>query len=209
MASVTKVVATTTSVMLLVEEGRIRLTDRVASFIPGFERYGKGDITVRHLLTHVSGLRPDIDVSDVWLGYDTAIARAIEEVPTSPPGERFVYSDINFFLLGDIVGKVSGMPLDGSPATRIFEPLGMRDTMFNPPASAGGPDCADRALRHGRAAVRGRTSPARGRPRSDGPPDGRRGRARRPVQHRGGPVAVLPHAAERRPRRVADRSCRR
>lgn len=133
-ASVTKVVATTTSVMLLVEEGRIRLTDRVASFVPGFERYGKGDITIRHLLTHVSGLRPDIDVSDVWLGYDTAIARAIEEVPTSRPGERFVYSDINFLLLGHIVSQVSGMPLDEFARTRIFEPLGMRDTMFRPPA---------------------------------------------------------------------------
>ena len=134
MASVTKVVATTTSVMLLIEEGRIRLTDRVASFVPGFERYGKGDITIRHLLTHVSGLRPDIDVSDVWLGYETAIARAVEEVPTSRPGERFVYSDINFFLLGHIISKVSGMPLDEFARTRIFEPLGMRDTMFNPPA---------------------------------------------------------------------------
>ena len=138
MASVTKVVATTTSVMLLVEEGRIRLTDRVAVHIPGFERYGKGDITVRHLLTHVSGLRPDIDVSDVWQGYDTAIARAIEEVPTSPAGERFVYSDINFFLLGDIVARVSGMPLDRFVSTRIFGPLGMRDTTYNPPASLAG-----------------------------------------------------------------------
>ena len=58
MASVTKVVATTTSVMILVEEGKIRLNDRVATFIPDFGRYGKGDITIRHLLTHVSGLRP-------------------------------------------------------------------------------------------------------------------------------------------------------
>ena len=134
-ASVTKVVATTTSVMMLVEEGRIRLNDRVATFIPGFARYGKGEITIRHLLTHVSGLRPDIDVSDTWVGYDTAIARAIEEVPISPPGERFVYSDINFFLLGDIVARVSGMPLDQFVRRRIFGPLGMRDTMYSPPWS--------------------------------------------------------------------------
>ena len=134
-ASVTKVVATTTSVMMLVEEGRIRLSDRVATFIPGFARYGKGEITIRHLLTHVSGLRPDIDVSDTWVGYDTAITRAIEEVPASPPGERFVYSDINFFLLGDIVARVSGMPLDQFVRRRIFGPLGMRDTMYNPPQS--------------------------------------------------------------------------
>ena len=62
LASLTKVVATTTSVMMLVEQGRIRLSDRVATFIPGFERYGKGDITIRHLLTHMSGLRPDVDL---------------------------------------------------------------------------------------------------------------------------------------------------
>ncbi|MDO8836223.1 MAG: serine hydrolase domain-containing protein, partial [Vicinamibacterales bacterium] len=112
MASVTKTVATTTSVMILVEEGRLRLTDRVAAYIPDFGRYGKGGITIRHLLTHVSGLRPDVDLGDPWVGYDKAIALAAEEVPTSAPGERFVYSDINFFLLADIVARVSGMPFD-------------------------------------------------------------------------------------------------
>jgi uncharacterized protein YbbC (DUF1343 family)/CubicO group peptidase (beta-lactamase class C family) len=135
LASLTKVVATTTSVTMLIEEGRIRLNDRVATFVPGFERYGKGDITVRHLLTHVSGLRPDVDLADSWTGYDTAIALAIEEVPAAPPGARFVYSDINFFLLGDIVRRVSGTPLDEFARDRIFKPLGMKDTTFNPPAS--------------------------------------------------------------------------
>ena len=135
LASLTKVVATTTSVMMLVEQGRVRLSDRVATFIPGFERYGKGDITVRHLMTHVSGLRPDVDLGEAWSGSDTAIALAIEEVPTSAPGERFVYSDINFFLLGEIVKRVSGMPLDRFAKDRIFDPLGMKDTMFLPAAS--------------------------------------------------------------------------
>ncbi len=135
LASLTKVVATTTSVMMLVEQGRIRLNDRVSSYIPGFERYGKGDITIRHLLTHVSGLRPDVDLADPWMGYETAIALAVDEVPTSRPGERFVYSDINFFLLGDVVQRVSGLPLDRFAHEHIFDPLGMKDTMFNPPAS--------------------------------------------------------------------------
>ena len=63
-------------------------------------------------MTHTSGLRPDVDVGEVWTGYDKAIELAIEEVPTAPPGERFVYSDINYFLLGDIVKRVSGQPLD-------------------------------------------------------------------------------------------------
>jgi uncharacterized protein YbbC (DUF1343 family)/CubicO group peptidase (beta-lactamase class C family) len=135
LASLTKVVATTTSVMMLVEQGRIRLSDRVSSYIPGFERYGKADITVRHLLTHASGLRPDVDLADVWMGYETAIALAVDEVPTSRPGERFVYSDINFFLLADIVQRVSGQPFEQFARERIFEPLGMKDTMFNPSAS--------------------------------------------------------------------------
>jgi len=107
LASVTKVVATTTSVMMLLEEGRIRLSDRVSSFIPGFERHNKADITVRHLMTHTSGLRPDLDLADEWSGYDTGIELAVDEVPTSPPGQRFVYSDINFILLGEIVHRVS------------------------------------------------------------------------------------------------------
>jgi uncharacterized protein YbbC (DUF1343 family)/CubicO group peptidase (beta-lactamase class C family) len=135
LASLTKVVATTTSVMMLVEQGRIRLSDRVATYIPGFERYGKADITIRHLLTHVSGLRPDVDVADPWSGYETAIALAVDEVPMARPGEQFVYSDINFFLLGDIVMRVSGLPLDRFARERIFEPLGMKDTMFMPPVS--------------------------------------------------------------------------
>ena len=138
LASLTKVVATTTSVMILVEEGKIRMNDRVASFIPGFERYGKGEITIRQLMTHASGLRPDVDLGDMWSGYDKAIDLAIEEVPTSPPGERFVYSDINYFLLGDIVRRTSGRTLDQFASERIFKPLGMNDTRFLPPASLKG-----------------------------------------------------------------------
>ena len=135
LASVTKVVATTTSVMILVEEGRIRLTDRVASFIPDFGRYGKESVTVRHLLTHVSGLRPDLELSDdSWRGTDEAIRQACEEVLMSAPGERFGYSDINFFVLAEIVARVSGMPFERFVEERIAKPLGMADTMFLPPA---------------------------------------------------------------------------
>lgn len=133
LASLTKVVATTTAVMRLVEDGRVRLNDPVAAFVPGFERYGKGGITVRHLLTHVSGLRPDVDLAAPWDGYEAAIDLAREEVPVAVPGERFVYSDINFFLLGHIVRVVSGTMLDDYLRREIFEPLGMNDTMFNPP----------------------------------------------------------------------------
>lgn len=134
-ASLTKVVATTTAVMQLVEEGRIRLSDRVATYVPGFERYGKGAITVRHLLTHTSGLRPDLDLADDWEGTDTAIARAVEEVPVAAPDERFVYSDIGFFLLARIVERVTGQPFGEYARARVFAPIGMADTTFQPPAS--------------------------------------------------------------------------
>lgn len=135
MASLTKVVATTTAVMQLVEQGRLRLSDTVASVVPGFERYGKGDITIRHLLTHVSGLRPDVDLGEPWTGYDAAIELARNEVPTSAPGERFVYSDINFFVLGDIVARLTGQSLDAYTKRAIFAPLGMVDSGFLPAPS--------------------------------------------------------------------------
>ncbi len=138
LASLTKVVATTTAVMTLVEQGRVRLNDPVAAHVPGFERYGKAGITVGHLLAHVSGLRPDVDLADPWTGYDAAIELARDEVPTSAPGERFVYSDINFFVLGEIVRAVTGEPLDAYTKRVVFEPLGMRDTGFLPAESLRG-----------------------------------------------------------------------
>jgi len=137
-ASLTKVIATTTSVMLLVEEGRLRLTDRVATHLPGFERYGKRDITIRHLLTHTSGLRPDLEFTPEWHGYELAISKALDEVPVARLDERVIYSDINFFLLGHLVGVISGEPLEVFAKRRIFDPLRMRDTMFRPPASLAG-----------------------------------------------------------------------
>jgi len=137
LASLTKVVATTTAVMQQVEAGRIRLDDRVSDYIPGFGKYGKQAITVRQLMTHMSGLRPDLDLSDEFEGRDTAVRLALEEVPQAPPGRRFIYSDINFFLLADIVARTSGMPFERYVRERIFLPLGMKDTMYLPPASLG------------------------------------------------------------------------
>jgi len=133
LASLTKVVATTTSIMQLVEAGRIRLNDPVARYIPEFGRYGKDAITIRQLMTHTSGLRPDLELEVEFSGADEAIRRAIDEVPTAPPDERMIYSDINYFLLGDIVRRVSGERLDRYAKAHIFEPLGMKDTTFLPP----------------------------------------------------------------------------
>jgi CubicO group peptidase (beta-lactamase class C family) len=86
LASLTKPVATATAVMQLAEEGRLRLDDRVANHLPDFGRHGKDTITVRHLLTHVSGLRADLDLEDPWVGRDTAFELAAEEIPLSTPG---------------------------------------------------------------------------------------------------------------------------
>ena len=138
LASLTKVVATTTAVMMLIEEGAIGLDDPVALHLPGFERHDKGGITIHHLLTHVSGLRPDLPLEEEFDGADVAIARALDERQQTPPGTTFVYSDINFLLLAEIVARVSGRSFERFVTARIFEPLGMTDTMFNPPASLRG-----------------------------------------------------------------------
>ena len=132
LASLTKVVATTTAVMQLVEQGKIRLEDRVGEYWPEFEAHGKATITVQELLTHYSGLRPDLDLEPPWSGYDTAMAMIIAEEPIAPPGTRFIYSDINFETLGELVRRVSGQPLDIYCAEHVFKPLGMNDTGFNP-----------------------------------------------------------------------------
>ncbi|HEY6347471.1 MAG TPA: exo-beta-N-acetylmuramidase NamZ domain-containing protein [Bryobacteraceae bacterium] len=133
-ASLTKVVATTPAIMKLFEQGKIRLGDPITAYLPEFQN-GQSAVTVRDLLTHFSGLRPDLDLTPPWSGYDTGIAKALHDKPAGPRGERFVYSDIDFELLGEIVRRVSGEPLEEFARKQIFEPLGMRDTMFRPPAS--------------------------------------------------------------------------
>jgi CubicO group peptidase (beta-lactamase class C family) len=132
LASLTKVVATTTALMQLVQEGKLCLEDPVAKYWPEFKANGKENITVRELLTHYSGLRPDLDLKIEWSGYDTALKIIIAEKPMFPPGSNFVYSDINFIILGELVHRISGQPLDVYCAERIFKPLGMKDTGFKP-----------------------------------------------------------------------------
>jgi len=135
LASLTKVIATTTAVMLLVDEGRVRIDDPVAAYLPDFAQNGKGQITVRELLTHFSGLPPDLDLKTAWQGRATAYNMAMQARPIVPPGTRFLYSDINFEVLGFLVEKISGMPLNEYTSTHVFAPLGMTDTTFLPPAS--------------------------------------------------------------------------
>jgi uncharacterized protein YbbC (DUF1343 family)/CubicO group peptidase (beta-lactamase class C family) len=131
-ASLTKVVATTSSIMKLVERGKVRLNDRVIQYIPEFQ-HGRSEVTVRNLLTHFSGLRPFFELESG--GYEAGIRNAVNDTPAGPPNVRFVYSDINFILLGEIVRRTSGMTLAEFAGKEIFRPLGMADTMFQPPAA--------------------------------------------------------------------------
>jgi len=133
LASLTKVIATNTAVMQLVERGKVRLNDPVTKYIPEFAQNGKSDIVVRDLLTHYSGLPPDLDLSHPWNGREAGYSMAFAEMPDSPPETGFVYSDINFIVLGALVERVSGMPLDVYCAQKIFAPLGMVHTRFRPP----------------------------------------------------------------------------
>ncbi len=132
-ASLTKVLATATSILILVEEGKVSLTDRVSKYLPPFAQKGKEPITVVQLLTHYSGLRADLDLDEPWKGYETAIELAFQEKPISPPGERFIYSDINYIVLAEMVREVSGQYLNEFATQRIFLPLGMTKTRFLPP----------------------------------------------------------------------------
>jgi len=134
LASLTKVVATTTAVMQLVEQGRVELDAPAARYWPAFGENGKGAITVRELLTHYSGLSPDLNLATPWSGYRGALRAIIAEKPVAEPGTRYVYSDINFEALGEIIHRVSGEALDVYCAKHIFGPLGMRETTFRPPA---------------------------------------------------------------------------
>jgi uncharacterized protein YbbC (DUF1343 family)/CubicO group peptidase (beta-lactamase class C family) len=132
LASLTKVIATTTSVMMLVEQGKVRLADSLVKFIPEMKGSGRDAITIEHLFTHTSGFAPDFDLRERWSGYDEAMARLYREPVRRPPGARFVYSDINYIALGEVVHRVTGMTLDEFARKHIFDPLGMRDTGFRP-----------------------------------------------------------------------------
>ena len=131
-SSLTKVLATAPAVMMLVEEGQVRLNDPLRRFLPECVE-AKPAVTVRRLLTHFSGLRPNLDLDPPWTGYETGVGKACREAPVDPPGTRFRYSDINYLLLGEVVNQLSGEPLDKFAAERIFEPLGMEHTRFRPP----------------------------------------------------------------------------
>src|SRR4051812_2134255 len=131
-ASLTKCVATATSITRMLELGQLRLNDTIGKFIPEFATNGKEEITIRELLTHYSGLRPDLDLRQPWAGRDTAFNMIAAEKPILQPGSQFLYSDINFEILGFVVERVSRLTLDKYASVHIFQPLKMKHTTFLP-----------------------------------------------------------------------------
>jgi CubicO group peptidase (beta-lactamase class C family) len=135
-ASLTKVVATAPAIMKLLEEGRITLLDPLTRWFPEFEGSGREDITILNLLTHTSGLN-DIAFSPLE-PLNTAIHKAALQKNGRIAGTRFLYADINFILLSELVQRASGMSLDRFCREKLFGPLGMADTMFLPPLELAG-----------------------------------------------------------------------
>src|SRR5437588_3978324 len=134
LASLTKIVATATSIMILIERGEMRLADAAVKFIPEMKGEGRDAITIEQLLTHTSGFAPDFDLRERWAGYAEAMKHLYREPLRNQPGARFVYSDLNYITLGEVVHRVSGQMLDEFARRNIYGPLGMRDTGFRPGA---------------------------------------------------------------------------
>jgi CubicO group peptidase (beta-lactamase class C family) len=138
MASLTKVLATAPAVMLLIEKGKIHLDDRVANYLPPFGQQGKKKITIRQLLTHYGGLPGDLPDKEIRYTNKRkpsarAITRKIYAVKLkAPPGERFIYSDLGYVVLGKLVEKVTGKGLNQFTHEVIFAPLKMRSTEYRP-----------------------------------------------------------------------------
>jgi uncharacterized protein YbbC (DUF1343 family)/CubicO group peptidase (beta-lactamase class C family) len=132
LASLTKVVATTTAVLQLVEQGRLDLDASAAGLWPGFAAHGKAAITLRQLLAHTSGLRPGLDRRAGRPGRAEVLGRVAAEAPLSPPGAKVLYSDLNFIVLGELVQRAGGAPLDAYVRRHILVPLGMHDSGFLP-----------------------------------------------------------------------------
>lgn len=132
LASLTKPIATATSVMLLVERGKLRLGDPIVKHLPEVQGEHGNEVTIERLLTHHTGYVPDNPLEDYRHGVDEAWRRLFALEPRQPPGTAFVYSDVNFELLGKIVERVDGRPLDQFTREELFVPLAMKSTRFNP-----------------------------------------------------------------------------
>lgn len=134
LASLTKPIATATAVMLLIEDGKLKVTDPISKHLPAMRRKETDRLTVENLLLHTSGFIPDNPIIDYQDGPKKAWERLLALNPFREPGSQFSYSDVNYILLGKIVETVSGQPLDVFTADRIFRPLGLDETGYKPGA---------------------------------------------------------------------------
>ena len=132
LASLSKPVGCATSIMLLAERGKIAVTDPVAKYLPEFAANGKQNITIEQLLLHRGGLIADNPIGDYAQGPAEAIKRVMNLSPVVEPGTRFIYTDVGYIVLGEIVRAVSGKPLEQFAREEIFEPLRMADTTYRP-----------------------------------------------------------------------------
>lgn len=132
LASLTKVVATTTAAMLLEEDSLLDIDRPIVSYLPEFNAPDKATMTIRMLLLHRSGLHQSVALHEKYSG----LAQYIEQINSIPlrslPGERTEYTDWNMVVLQAVVERIAGQPLDVLTRNRVFGPLGMRDTGFNP-----------------------------------------------------------------------------
>ena len=133
LASLTKPIATGTSIFKLLEAGKLRLSDKAKLHLPELTEPAWEAITLEHLLTHTSGLPAGNASSDYKEGITQSIKKINNLKLLAPPGERFTYSDIGFIMLGEIVQRASGRSLDQFTRDEIFHPLGMKETSYNPP----------------------------------------------------------------------------
>ena len=131
-ASLTKVLATTPAVMRLAELGKLDLDAPLVRYFPQCANGGKEDITLRHMLTHTSGLPASLPRAPAWRGQEAALELACKQTVTNPPGTLFRYSDINYVLLMHVAQKAAGQPLEQFVEEQFYRPLGMRDTGFLP-----------------------------------------------------------------------------
>jgi CubicO group peptidase (beta-lactamase class C family) len=135
MASLTKPTATANGIMLLAQDGKLNVNDKVSKYIPEFGQNGKEEVTVMNLLTHTSGLKPGGRYYGQHFGYDGVIKDIASLSTTYTPGTKYVYSDLGYITLGEIIRRVSGKPENEFVAERIYKPLGLKDTGYLPPKS--------------------------------------------------------------------------
>lgn len=130
LASLTKPIATSTAIAVLVDQGKLQWTDKVVKHWPEFAPNGKDQLTLEHLLLHTSGLIADNPISEYAGDRSESLSHICKLRLISPLGATFRYSDVNYIVLGEVVARVSGKPLDHFCQGAIFGPLGMKETGF-------------------------------------------------------------------------------